>query len=245
VDQAIASGRPGQFVMVTRPGLPAVPISISRYGRRPDTIELTIRAAGPATATITRLARGEELGLRGPLGRPWPADLAEGRDVVIVAGGLGLSPLRPLIDHVLANRERFGAVRLFYGARTPGDRAHRDDLARWSARGDIEVGVTVDRADPGWTGPVGVVTQLFDDAAWDGREAAAFVCGPERMMQAATRTLGDLGLAPERTFVSLERHMECGVGLCGHCQLGRFFVCRDGPVFSLAELGDDFTREGA
>jgi NAD(P)H-flavin reductase len=245
VDPAIGSGRPGQFVMVTRPGLPAVPISISRYGRRPDTIELTIRAAGPATATITRLPRGAELGLRGPLGRGWPVDAAQGRDVVIVAGGLGLSPLRPVVDAVLANRERFGAVRLFYGARTPRDLAHRADLERWKARGDMEIGVTVDRADDGWTGPVGVVTQLFDDGRWDGRDAVAFVCGPERMMQAAVRTLADRAVAPDHTFVSLERHMECGVGLCGHCQLGRFFVCRDGPVFSLAELGDDFTREGA
>jgi NAD(P)H-flavin reductase len=244
VDEAIANGAPGQFVMLTRPSLPAVPISVSRYHPGEGAIELSIRAAGPATATLSGLVPGATVGLRGPLGRGWPLDAAEGRDVIVVAGGIGLSPLRPAIDALLADRERFGAVRLFHGARTPADRPHRDDLAAWSARTDVELGVTVDRAGDDWSGPVGVVTQLFDGARWDGREAVAFVCGPERMMQATVSTLQDLGLRARRIFISMERHMECGVGLCGHCQLGRFFVCRDGPVFSRAELGDAFVLEG-
>jgi NAD(P)H-flavin reductase/NAD-dependent dihydropyrimidine dehydrogenase PreA subunit len=243
VEAAIANGRPGQFVMVTRPGLPALPISISRY--RPDegSIELSIRAAGPATATLTELSPGSTIGLRGPLGRGWPLDAAEGRDVIVVAGGIGLSPLRPAIDAVLAERQGFGALRIYHGARTPADRPHVDDQVKWTASG-VELGVIVDRADQTWRGPVGVVTNLFDGARWDGREAVAFVCGPERMMQATVATLLDRGLRPERIFVSLERHMECGIGLCGHCQLGKFFVCRDGPVFSYAELGDAFLLEG-
>jgi NAD(P)H-flavin reductase/formate hydrogenlyase subunit 6/NADH:ubiquinone oxidoreductase subunit I len=244
VDPVVAAGRPGQFLMVTRPGLPAVPISISRYHPTTNRIELSIRAAGPATATIARLGVGDELGLRGPLGRGWPIEAAEGRDVVVVTGGIGLSPLRSLVDGLLAERDRFGTVRLYHGARTPADRPHRSDLETWAARNDIELGVTVDRAGEDWTGPVGVVTHLFDEARWDGREAIAFVCGPERMMQATAATLLDRGLRPERIYVSLERHMECGVGLCGHCQMGRFFVCRDGPVFSLAELGPAFSLEG-
>jgi NAD(P)H-flavin reductase/NAD-dependent dihydropyrimidine dehydrogenase PreA subunit len=244
VDPRIAAGLPGQFVMLTRPGLPAVPISVSRYHPEERSIELSIRAAGPATATLSGLAAGDEVGLRGPLGRGWPLEAAEGRDAIIVAGGIGLSPLRPLIDELFAERSRFGALRLFHGARTPADRPHQGDLDAWAGRRDAELAVTVDRADETWTGPVGVVTHLFDDARWDGREAVAFVCGPERMMQATVDTLRDRGLRRGRIFVSLERHMECGIGLCGHCQMGKAFVCRDGPVFSLAELGETFTLEG-
>jgi NAD(P)H-flavin reductase/NAD-dependent dihydropyrimidine dehydrogenase PreA subunit len=243
VDPAITNGRPGQFVMVTRPGLPAVPISISRYRPDEDAIELSIRAAGPATTTLTELALGSTIGLRGPLGRGWPMEAAEGRDLIVVAGGIGLSPLRPAIDAVLTDPERYRALRIYHGARTPVDRPHVDDQVAWSASG-LDVGVIVDRADATWRGPVGVVTNLFDGARWDGREAVAFVCGPERMMQATVATLLDRGLRPERIFVSLERHMECGIGLCGHCQLGKFFVCRDGPVFSYGELGDAFQLEG-
>ena len=244
VDPRIAAGLPGQFVMLTQPGLPAVPISVSRYHPENRSIELSIRAAGPATATLNGLAPGESVGLRGPLGRGWPLDAAEGRDVIVVAGGIGLSPLRPLIEELIAGRGRYGAIRLYHGARTPADRPHATDLAAWAARSDVELAVTVDRADEAWTGPVGVVTHLFDGARWDGREAVAFVCGPERMMQATVDTLRDRGLRRSRIFVSLERHMECGIGLCGHCQMGKAFVCRDGPVFSLAELGDSFTLEG-
>jgi len=243
VDPAIANGRPGQFVMVTRPGLPAVPISISRYHPDEGAIELSIRAAGPATETLTKLTPGAMVGLRGPLGRGWPLEVAEGRDLIVVAGGIGLSPLRPSIDAVLTDPARYGDLRIYHGARTPADRPHVEDQVAWAASG-VELGVIVDRADDTWRGPVGVVTNLFDSARWDGREAVAFVCGPERMMQATVATLLDRGLRPERIFVSLERHMECGIGLCGHCQLGKYFVCRDGPVFSCAELGDMFLVEG-
>jgi NAD(P)H-flavin reductase/formate hydrogenlyase subunit 6/NADH:ubiquinone oxidoreductase subunit I len=242
VPEAITAGRPGQFLMVDLPGYSAAPISVSRY--RPEGVQLTIRAAGPATGAITSLVPGSQLGLRGPLGRGWPADVAEGRDVLIVAGGIGLAPLRPLIEHVLNERGRFRNVRLAIGARTPEDLILRADTERWRARDDATVEVTVDRAGPGWSGPVGVVTQLFDRAPIDPIRTTAYLCGPERMMQAAARVLGGRGLMPDRIFVSMERHMDCGVGLCGHCQMGRFFVCKDGPVFSRAELGDAFELEG-
>jgi NAD(P)H-flavin reductase len=242
VDPAILAAAPGQFVMVERPAFPAVPISISRLS--PVHLDLTIRAAGFATAELTGLEPGERVGLRGPLGRGWPLDAAVGRDVVVVAGGIGLAPLRPLIDRLLGQRQRFGAVRLYVGARTPRDRLYGLDISEWGTRDDVEFAETVDRAGADWLGRVGVVTHLFDSAEWDGSEAVAFVCGPERMMQAAAATLQARGLAPDRIYVTMERHMECGVGLCGHCQLGRFFVCKDGPVFSLAELGDAFGREG-
>ncbi|HET7726167.1 MAG TPA: 4Fe-4S dicluster domain-containing protein [Candidatus Limnocylindrales bacterium] len=242
VDPAFLAGRFGQFAMLALPSFPPLPISISRYRR--DAIDLTIRAAGPATATLVELGPGDEIGLRGPLGEPWPIERAVGHDVVIVTGGIGLAPLRPLIDGVLAQRDRFDAVRLYYGARTADDQLYREELRGWAARGDIDVQLTVDRAGPEWAGPVGVVTHLFDRATWDGSRSLAFVCGPERMMEATAEALADHGLTPDRIFFTLERHMECGIGLCGHCQVGKLFVCRDGPVFSLAQLGDVLGREG-
>jgi NAD(P)H-flavin reductase/Pyruvate/2-oxoacid:ferredoxin oxidoreductase delta subunit len=242
LDDPFLAGEPGQFAMVDLPSFPQLPISISRYGR--DTVDFTIRAAGPATAALTGLGPGDELGLRGPLGAPWPIERAMVHDVVIVTGGIGLAPLRPLIDALLAQRDRFDAIRLYYGARTPGDQLYREELRGWAARGDMEVELTVDRADDTWTGPVGVVTHLFDRTTWEGSRSLAFVCGPERMMEATVDELYARGLAPDRIFVTLERHMQCGIGLCGHCQMGRLFVCRDGPVFALSDLGDIFGREG-
>jgi NAD(P)H-flavin reductase len=242
LDPAFVAGHPGQFVMVTLPAFPPLPISISRY--RPDAIELTIRAAGPATTALTRLKTGAELGLRGPLGTSWPLERAAGRDVVIVTGGIGLAPLRPLIDAIMAQRRRFGDVRIYYGARTPRDLLFAEEIEELGQRQDIEVGVTVDRAGPEWLGRVGVVTQLFDQATWDGAGAVAFVCGPERMMQVTVNVLAAHGITSDRVFVTLERHMQCGIGLCGHCQMGKYFICRDGPVFPLASLGGIFGREG-
>jgi len=243
-DAALLAARPGQFVMVAMPAFAIPPISISRI--RPDGLELTIRAAGPATSTLARLGTGAELGLRGPLGRAWPIEDAVGRDVVIVGGGIGLAPLRGVIDGVLAERERFGAVRIYMGARTPHDRLFVEELDALAARADLVVRTTVDRAAADWLGRVGIVTQLFPlpRPEIDGSNTTAFVCGPERMMTATADALDDLGVPPEHLWLTLERRMECGVGLCGHCQLGKRFVCRDGPVFSIAELGPDLRREG-
>jgi NAD(P)H-flavin reductase len=241
-DPAILAGKPGQFVMVGVPAFAIPPISISRY--HPDGIELTIRAAGAATSFLTRLRPGATLGLRGPLGRGWPVESAAGRDVVIVAGGIGLAPLRPVIDAVLRDRARYADVRLYVGARTPRERLFIEEIEALAARDDVLVRVTVDRAGPEWLGRVGIVTQLFKSVSGTGTDATAFICGPERMMAATAATLGDLGVPADQMWLTLERHMECGVGLCGHCQLGTRFVCRDGPVFSAAELGDDLRLEG-
>jgi NAD(P)H-flavin reductase/NAD-dependent dihydropyrimidine dehydrogenase PreA subunit len=242
VDPAFSKGSTGQFAMVALPGFPPLPISISRF--LPDGIELTIRGAGPATKAMCALQVDDQVGLRGPLGNNWPLDRAVGRDLVIVTGGIGLAPLRPVLHTIVAGRRRFGDVKLFYGARTPADLLYRDELERWGSRDGIEVSLTVDRAGPEWMGRVGIVTHLFDQAAWDGTNMIAFVCGPERMMQATATTLAGRGVPASRIHVTLERHMECGIGLCGHCQLGKYFVCRDGPVFSVAQLGDTFGREG-
>jgi len=241
-DPAILAGRPGQFVMAALPAFAAAPISVSRF--HPDGLELTIRAAGAATRAMCGLRRGDSLGLRGPMGRGWPVDAAEGHDVIVITGGIGLAPLRPLVDALFAERTRFREIRLLYGARSPADRLYVEELSELAARPDLDVGQIVDRAGPDWFGRVGVVTSLFDGGHLDGPNAVAFICGPERMMEATVAVLRDRGVTDDRIFVTLERHMECGVGLCGHCQLGKTFVCRDGPVFSLAELGPDFARAG-
>jgi NAD(P)H-flavin reductase len=241
--EAVCRGVPGQFLMLDLPGYSAVPISISRY--REGEIFLTIRTEGATTRALTSLRPGSQVGLRGPVGRGWPIEEAFGRDVVIVAGGIGLPPLRPLIDRILAARGHFGRVRLFYGARSPKDLLFTEELKAWAARPDISVGVTVDRAQVGtWSGAVGVVTHLFDREPIDGSHTTAFVCGPEKMMSATANSLAGRGILPERIFLSMERHMQCGIGLCGHCQMGPSFVCKDGPVFSRRELGESLDVEG-
>jgi len=241
-DPDLLASRPGQFVMVARPAQAVPPISISRI--RPDGLDLTIRGVGPATETLIASTPGDRISLRGPLGRPWPLETAYGGDVVIVAGGIGLAPLRPVIDAIFRKRYRFEAVRIYLGARTPRDRLFVAEMAALGGRTDLEIEEIVDRGGPEWFGRVGVVTQLFERAPWTGERTTAFVCGPDRMMQATARTLAASGVAPERTWLTLERNMACGVGVCGHCQLGPYFVCRDGPVFSVAELGDTFSVEG-
>jgi NAD(P)H-flavin reductase len=240
-DANLLAARPGQFVMVAVPAFAIPPISISRIN--PDGLELTIRAAGPATSFLTRLRPGAQLALRGPLGRPWPIEDAYGRDVAIIAGGIGLAPLRGLLDQVLRERDRFPSVRLYLGARTPRDRLFVPEMEALAAAG-LDIRATVDRAGPEWLGRVGIITDIFRNAKPTGANVTAFVCGPERMMTAVVDVLGDLGVPHDHTWLTLERRMECGVGLCGHCQLGSRFVCRDGPVFSVAELGPDLRREG-
>jgi sulfhydrogenase subunit beta (sulfur reductase) len=242
LDPAFLAGRPGQFVMVALPAFTGVPISISRF--RANAIDLTIRAVGPTTTALDNLHPGARVGIRGPLGTFWPMEDAYGRHAVVVAGGVGMAPLRGLVDALVADRDRFECVSLYYGSRTPEDQLFRDDLRVWAAGKAVDVAVTVDRAGPEWKGRVGVVTTLFDTMDCDCSKITAFVVGPERMMQASVQSLISKGVPPERINVSMERHMECGIGLCGHCQTGPFFVCKDGPVFRLSELGDLYVREG-
>ncbi len=243
-----AEGHPGQFVMVSLPEHPPAAISVSRYVA-PDGMELTIRAVGPATAAITALQPGATVGIRGPVGNGWPVEEAYGHDVVVVTGGTGLAPLRPLLDALLAERDRFGDIHLYYGARSAADMLFADEVEAWAARPDLDVHCrwlrTNGRPDPSaGSGPARSTVSAIHQASWDGANAVAFVCGPERMMEATSIALAGRGIDRERVWVTLERHMECGVGLCGHCQLGRYFVCRDGPVFRLTALASEFGREG-
>ena len=227
--------RPGQFNMLYAFGIGEVPISISGDPGKNDPLVHTIRAVGAATRALCSAKRGTVLGVRGPYGTPWPVDEARGKDVVIVAGGVGLAPVRPVIYHLLAHRREYGRVTLLYGARTPADFLYRRELHEWRGRFDMNVEVTVDHAAGQLLENVGVVTGLLAGADFDSDETAAFVCGPEIMMRFSVLELKERGVPAEDIHISMERNMKCAIGLCGHCQFGPAFVCKDGPVFRYTE----------
>jgi NAD(P)H-flavin reductase len=207
------------------------PISMSGDSSQTETIVHTIRAVGSVTNALARLQPGDALGLRGPYGTPWPMQAAVGKDVLLVTGGIGLAPLRPVIYDILRRRAEFGRVWLLHGSRMPRDLIFSDELATWSRQETIQTLTTVDSADASWKGHVGVVTTLFPQAQFDPGNAVAFLCGPEVMMRFAVRGLLERGMRRDQLYVSLERNMQCAVGFCGHCQFGPSFVCMDGPVF--------------
>ena len=227
---------PGQFVMVHVWGIGEVPISVSGCPEDAgDPIVLTVRAVGAVSGAICASETGALLGLRGPCGNTWPIAEAAGGDVLVVAGGIGLAPLRPVIVHAAAHRAAYRHASLLYGARTPGDLLYTGQLDAW--RETLAVDVTVDAAETSWRGKVGVVPKLVSAAEFRNDAVTAFVCGPEVMIHYTVEALRERGVPDERIFQSLERDMRCGIGLCGHCQLGPTLICRDGPVYSQAELG--------
>ncbi len=228
--------QPGQFNMLYAFGVGEVPISISGDPARTERIVHTTRAVGAVTQAMARLRRGDVLGLRGPFGSRWPVDDFEGSDVVLAAGGIGLAPLRPALYRILARRAEYGRVVLLYGTRTPADILYLKELEQWRGRFDLDVKVTVDRGMGTWRGDVGVVTRLIARAAFDPASAVALVCGPEIMMRFSVAGLGQRGIPPQRLFVSMERNMKCALGLCGHCQFGADFICKDGPVFPFSRV---------
>ena len=228
---------PGQFAMIYAFGVGEVPISICSDPARPGAILHTIRAVGPVTNTICSSEPGTVLGLRGPFGVPWPISEREGSDVVVVAGGLGLAPVRPVIDHVLAHRDRYGRLVVLYGGRSPAELLFVEALQEWRARFDVEVEVIVDAAAADWLGKVGVVPSLVERAEFDPAAAVAMIVGPEVMMRFTVEALRERGMDSRDIYVSLERNMQCAVGHCGHCQIGPLFVCKDGPVFTHDAIG--------
>ncbi len=228
--------KPGQFNMVYVYGVGEIPISISGDPANTSCLVHTTRAVGAVTKVMAKLRKGDSVGVRGPYGVPWPVDEARGKDVVIVAGGIGLAPLRPALYAVLHDREQFGKVVLLYGTRTPSDILYRDEVEEWRARLDVDVFVTVDRALPGWKGNVGVVTTLIPKAPFEPENSVSMIVGPEVMMRFTTMELLKRGVNPVHMYVSMERNMKCGIGLCGHCQFGPYFVCKDGPVFRYADV---------
>jgi len=227
--------RPGQFDMLYAFGVGEVPISISGDPARTERITHTIRAVGPVSRAIAALGVGDTIGLRGPFGNHWPIELAEGHDVLLAAGGIGLMPLRPVIHHLLRHRGRYGRVVLLYGAKRRDDLLFRSELSTWRRHPDLELRVSLNEGDRDWTGDVGFVTQLLPRVGLDPEDTIAMLCGPEIMIRATGRAISDLGVSPTRIHASMERNMKCALGTCGHCQLGALFLCRDGPVFTLAK----------
>jgi NAD(P)H-flavin reductase len=228
--------QPGQFNMLYLAGIGEVPISISGDPAETSAVRHTIRDVGPVTRALCALGPGEHVGVRGPYGTSWPVGAAEGGDLVIVAGGIGLPPLRPALYQAIARRDRFGRIVLLYGARTPADLLFPRELQSWRSRFDLDVQVTVDTASRGWHGDVGVVPGLISRAPFDPAAATAFVVGPEVMMRFTVRGLLAAGVPDDHVYLSMERNMQCAAALCGHCQLGPFLVCRDGPVFCYRRL---------
>jgi NAD(P)H-flavin reductase len=212
-------------------GVGEVPISISSDPGQTSALVHTMRAVGTVTKALRKLKRGDVLGVRGPYGSNWPVKEAEGSDVLIAAGGIGLPPLRPALYNILANREKYGKVVLLYGTRSPADMVYRKELEQWRGRFDLDVHVTVDRAVGAWRGNVGVVTTLLPKAHLDPTSTVAMICGPEMMMRFTALELQKRGVAIQDIYLSMERNMKCAIGFCGHCQLGPIFVCKDGPVF--------------
>ena len=232
----VGAFRPGQFSMLYAFGAGEVPISVSGGGEAGGRVGQTIRAVGAATRALCELEPGQQAGLRGPFGNTWPLAEAEGGDVVVVCGGIGLAPLRLALNHLVANRDSYRAVSLLYGARTPDEMLYPSELRRWREAG-ISVATAVDSAPGDFEGRVGLVTTLIPGAGFEGPRTTAMVCGPEVMMRFVSTALQERGVPLDSIYVSLERNMKCAIGHCGHCQLAHRFVCKDGPVFPVGRIG--------
>ncbi|MHA1594117.1 MAG: FAD/NAD(P)-binding protein [Candidatus Baldrarchaeia archaeon] len=230
--------KPGQFNMVGVFGVGEAPFSITSNPDEKEYFEHTIRAVGNVTNTIHKLKEGDILWVRGPYGRPWPIEEAKGKNILIVAGGLGLAPLRPVIYYIANHRDEFGYVEVLYGARTPLDMLYRSEMDEWRKIKDFTLRLTVDMVPEGveWEHRVGVVTVLFEEMDSRPENTVVMVCGPEIMMHFVVKGLVERGFAKNQIYLSMERRMHCGIGKCGHCQIGSKFVCRDGPVFTFEEV---------
>jgi NAD(P)H-flavin reductase len=228
--------QPGQFSMLWVFGVGELPISISGDPALHDRLVYTVRSVGQATHSLVNREVGAGVGVRGPFGTGWPVDAARGRDVIVVAGGIGLAPLRPLIYHVLQNRKDYGRLVVLYGGRSPRDLLYRKELAAWARNRETQVLVTVDYGGLNWRGHVGVVTTLFKYSRLQPGRSVAMVCGPEIMMRFVARELEMQGLSRDDIYLSMERNMKCAVGFCGHCQYGPHFICKDGPIFRYEQI---------
>lgn len=227
---------PGQFFMLYAFGVGEIPVSVS--GRPGEELLFhTIRAVGAVSRALMRLEPGDSLGVRGPYGSPWPLEEAEGNDLLLIAGGLGLAPIRSAFVEALARRERYGRIVLLYGARSPAELLFGGEIEGWRSRRDLQVEVTVDHAAPSWRGSVGVVPDRIGHLRFTPEHAVALVCGPEVMMRFTASALLRAGLPPERIYLSLERNMKCALAVCGRCQFGPTFLCREGPVFAYDRIG--------
>jgi len=230
-ERARFSFLPGQFVMLEVPGYGEVPISISSSPAKHGYFELCIRRAGVVTGALHRAQRGAKVGIRGPFGSHFPMEKMKGHNLLLVAGGLGLAPLRAPILEVIDHRPDYGGVNILYGTREPGQLLFDYQYEEWGRIDDINLRIIVEKPDPEWTGPTGMITELIDDMEIDPHHTFAIVCGPPVMFKFVCRRLSEIGVPMRRMFVSLERRMHCGMGKCCRCNVGSTFTCMDGPVF--------------
>ncbi len=235
---------PGQFAELSIFGKGESPIGIASSPTQPGYIEFTVQKAGVVTSELHELAEGTRMGVRGPLGNTWPIEYLQGKNVVIVGGGFAFTTLRSLINYMLheENRSKFGKITVVYGAREPGLLIYKDELAAWEKRDDIDMNVTVDKGDETWTGREGFVPTVCKEVAPSSENTVAVICGPPIMIRFTLPVFFELGFSKENIYTSLEMRMKCGIGKCGRCNVGNKYVCKDGPVFSLAEL-DTLTKE--
>jgi len=230
--------QPGQFNMISLFGIGEAPLSISSWHGRDGTFDHTVRSVGTVTGAMARLKEGDRLWVRGPYGHGWPLEHLTGRNILLVAGGIGLAPLRPIIEEVLHRPHSYGHLEILYGARTVNDYLFTAEFPQWQAAPNLTLRLAVDQPVPGFGGRVGPVTALFKEMDSHPKETVVVTCGPEIMMRFVVKGLLGRGFAPESIYVSLERRMECGFGKCGHCQIGPLYVCQDGPVFSYPRIRD-------
>jgi sulfite reductase subunit B len=238
---ALANGErldhePGQFVMVSLLGIGEAPISVCSSPTRSDSFDLCVRAVGKVTNALHALKSGKQIGIRGPYGRGFPVRSLEGNDLLIVAGGLGIAPLRSLINYIIDNRRDFGRVYILFGCKGPKDMLFSDELEYWNKRADLRFACTVDAADPDWAGNVGVITTLIPGVDIEPSRTFAIVVGPPAMYKFVIKEILSKEIPDRQIYLSLERHMKCGTGKCGHCQIQNLYCCRDGPVFNYAKV---------
>lgn len=235
---------PGQFAELSIYGKGESPIGIASSPTQPGYVEFTVQKAGLVTSTLHDMEEGAEMGIRGPLGHPWPIEFLEGKNIVVVGGGFAFTTLRSLINYMLyeENRKRFGKITVVYGARSPGLLCYKEELQAWEKRSDIEMNITVDKGDATWKGREGFVPTVCKEVAPSPDNAVTVICGPPIMIRFTLPVFFDLGFSKDNILTSLEMRMKCGIGKCGRCNVGHKYICKDGPVFSLAEL-DSLTRD--
>ncbi|MBN1411568.1 MAG: FAD/NAD(P)-binding protein [Spirochaetales bacterium] len=231
--------KPGQFAEISLAGIGEAPISISSSPVKTDHFEMVIRNVGNLTRALRTLKDGDRVGIRGPFGTSFPVnDVMKGKDLLYICGGMGLVPMRSVIQYTLDHRDDYGEITICYGTKSPSERLFTDELENWGKRKDIAFLETVDRGDDSWKGNVGVITKLMPGISIDPHKTVALVCGPPIMYKFVLLELRKMEMSNENIYMSLERHMKCGVGKCGHCQINGLYACQDGPVFKYSEIAD-------
>jgi len=230
------SFRTGQFIELTLPGIGEAPFTPSSDPNLTETIDVTIMKAGRITTLLHELQPGAKVGIRGPYGKGYPLESFQGKDILVLGGGVGLAPLRSLLFSLFADIDKYNKVLLRYGARSPADVVYKDTIPQWTKKKKVDVVTTVDVGAPEWKGNVGLVTTILNDLPINLQKAVAIVCGPPIMMKFATLKLLDTGFKPADIYLSMEKNMSCGLGKCGHCRIGKFYACKDGPVFTYEAL---------